>query len=449
MFYSLKYRLLCILLSACLLTGCYYALEYNNISLEQEEVYHELNSLEDIQIEETQYILVNQVGYRTDARKIAIFCADRPVEYFELVDKDTGKVVLRGETEEKGYDESSGEYRSYGIFDDLTREGEYYIQIPDQGYSNSFYIKDDIYNNIFLQTCKNYFDSHNQLTFTEEVQTMANILLAYELFEKIFLDNCGILESGNGIPDILDEVKYKADWLLTMQDSDTGGVYAKAVSANENVNTADPVTREATAVFAAIMSKFAYACEPFHEDYAKVCLEAAEKAWGFLEKESNSGEGQHFWAAAELYRASGKSVYKQAAEEYLLSEGYEKMNQTYYFWGCMTYIATERTVNISLCSKIMKTLMLEVEEISTSARKSIYLTSGNERQDDIEALLDQMIKLTVVDYVIANHEYETVIENHLHFFMGRNAAGINYMEDMDAYSNSKIIIMLSEILSRY
>lgn len=471
--FSKKYRWICFLLTGCLLTGCSYSMDNGNMSMEHLDVGH------DIQIEEADekendtssyHILINQTGYRTGARKVAIFHGDEPVNTFELIDRDTGKIVFKGEAIEKGYDELSGKYCSYGIFDDLIVEGKYYIQIPEQSYSDSFYIKDDIYNNTFLQACQNYYNRRCKLAFSDDgdrkqdisggwhveendtkcivkaSQTMANLMLSYELFGDIFSDDSGMPESGNGIPDILDEIKYEADWFLKMQDENTGGVYKKIVNTNNSIGV-EPVTLESTAVFAAIMSNFSYIYQSFDAEYAKECLKAAEKAWDFVEKDTQKVKHQ-FWAAAELYRASGHSRYRRVAEEYLLSEIYKEMNDNYYFWGCITYLATERPVDVNLCSKIMKELMSEAEEISESSRKSMYLTSGNMLQEDNDRLLNQMMRLTVVDYIIANHEYETVIENHLHYFMGRNAKSINYIEDIGNNSNGELIFMLSEILSR-
>ena len=70
--------------------------------------------------------------------------------------------------------------------------------------------------------------------------------------------------------------------------------------------------------------------------------------------------------------------------------------------------------------------------------------------------------LTMVDYMISNHEYDNVIENHLHYLMGRNELAICYIdnEGENNYSqtdealgitkqfsaNSKLIFMLSEIV---
>ena len=57
--------------------------------------------------------------------------------------------------------------------------------------------------------------------------TVGTLLLAYERFpEKFNQDNLNIPESGNGVPDLLDEVRYELEWLLKMQN-ENGGVYFK------------------------------------------------------------------------------------------------------------------------------------------------------------------------------------------------------------------------------
>jgi len=46
------------------------------------------------------------------------------------------------------------------------------------------------------------------------------LLFAYSANPKAFTDDNGIPESGNGLPDLLDEVKYQLDWLLRAQFED-------------------------------------------------------------------------------------------------------------------------------------------------------------------------------------------------------------------------------------
>lgn len=55
---------------------------------------------------------------------------------------------------------------------------------------------------------------------------LSSLLYAYTDNPAIFGDNFNIPESGNGLPDLLDEVKYQLDWLVKMQDTD-GGVFIK------------------------------------------------------------------------------------------------------------------------------------------------------------------------------------------------------------------------------
>lgn len=56
--------------------------------------------------------------------------------------------------------------------------------------------------------------------------TLSSLLYAYRDHPGVFGDNFNIPESRNGLPDLLDEVKYQYDWLVKMQDRD-GGVFVK------------------------------------------------------------------------------------------------------------------------------------------------------------------------------------------------------------------------------
>lgn len=60
-------------------------------------------------------------------------------------------------------------------------------------------------------------DYNKYVNFTWE--TLIDLLLAYEEKPAIWADDYNIPESGNGIPDLLDEIKWELDWLLKMQQS--------------------------------------------------------------------------------------------------------------------------------------------------------------------------------------------------------------------------------------
>lgn len=514
------------LLSTLLLAGCAYTYTAENMDELQED--REGNDLEEslglapefgyVVPDSRPGILVNQTGYAPEGKKIAVFRGSKMPDSFAIVNEETGETVFTGEVEEKGFNDILQEYNGYGVFNELTEPGSYYIQAPILGRSYSFRIEEDIYSDVFYLACKKYYFSRCGMTLVEDLagdaahsachtktalleedssvqldvnggwhmdekysksvvkgsQVMATLLLAYELYPSAFPDETGIPESGNEIPDILDEIKYEADWMLKMQDDATGGVYSETVVreyrtapyVTRQESYVEPVTLEATASFAAVMAKFSYIYQAYDAVYATECLRAADRAWRFMENNRDGQEVvQRFFAATELYRATGYSSYRRVAEGYLTAGIYDDLDDDYSFWGCTTYISTKQNVDISICGNVMKELMNDAEEISEQARKARYLTFGNKEQNNNDELLHQMMRLTVADHVIANHEYETIIENHVHYFMGRNAKAISYIDgagennyaDIDIKLgimnrfdlNAELIFMMGEVISWY
>src|SRR6185295_16183875 len=55
---------------------------------------------------------------------------------------------------------------------------------------------------------------------------ISDLLFAYRQNSLIWPDDWNIPESGNGIPDLLDELKWELDWLLRMQNTN-GSVLSK------------------------------------------------------------------------------------------------------------------------------------------------------------------------------------------------------------------------------
>ena len=81
-----------------------------------------------------------------------------------------------------------------------------------------------LYNNANISTSKDLSGGwHDAGDYNKYVNfagpAVVNLLLAYEQNPTVWFDNYGIPEYGNGIPDILDEIKYEVDWLLKMQNS--------------------------------------------------------------------------------------------------------------------------------------------------------------------------------------------------------------------------------------
>src|SRR5690606_33661360 len=177
--------------------------------------------------------------------------------------------------------------------------------------------------------------------------TMGTLLSAYEDFTNYFKNlKTNIPESGNEVPDILNEILYNLRWMLTMQDPNDGGVYNKCTNASFDGMVMPGVTKEARYVvqkstaatldFAAVTPQAARIFKSFEKQFpglADSCLQAASLAWQWAEKNPNilydqnemnkkfkpeistGGYGDRnfkdewLWAAAELYATTKEEKY--------------------------------------------------------------------------------------------------------------------------------------------
>ncbi len=137
-------------------------------------------------------------------------------------------------------------------------------------------------------------DYNKYVPFTIDV--VQALLMAYEFNPSAFGDDWNIPESGNGIPDILDEVRWECDWLLRMQMPD--GSVCNRVTERTSKSGITPdkdsqhpryytqPTSWATATCAANLAYFSRVIGKFpgQTAYARKCRAAAEKAWVWLEQ---------------------------------------------------------------------------------------------------------------------------------------------------------------------
>jgi len=166
------------------------------------------------------------------------------------------------------------------------------------------------------------------------------MLKAWEQFpDNVATDSLGIPESGNHVPDLLDEVRWEVEWLFSMQGDD-GRVYHKLSALDfhfwgppdkdDSPRYLSPWSTTATADFVATMAEIARAWHAYDEKFSNHCLEAAEKSWGFLQKHPDqvdadqtafktgaytSNDASHrLWAAVELWETTGKTGYLREFE---------------------------------------------------------------------------------------------------------------------------------------
>jgi hypothetical protein len=173
-----------------------------------------------------------------------------------------------------------------------------------------------------------------------------DLMLAYEMNPGAFGDENSIPESGNGVPDLLDEIKWELDWMLRMQFDD-GGVANRVGQGSYQTHAGDPAndlqpryytpaTSWATASFAAVAAHAAGIFSLYEEafpGYSQQLLQGATKAWDWLAahpeitpasgkdgatlaatdagSNPNADRRARLWAAAELFAATGEPAYKQ------------------------------------------------------------------------------------------------------------------------------------------
>ena len=389
----------------------------------------------------TPNVLVDQQGYASRGEKQAVVKSREPVDIFRLIDSNTGENVYEGRIKQSEYNEDLQLYIGTVDFTEFDQNGSFYLECDRVGQSLTFPIRDDYYEELLKTLCGKMHDSCRDRSVTEE--DIITLLEACEWYPEVFTD-----DNGNGIPELLEDI---ADWL------------------EKTANDTEKPEPE-TMSYVTALAKFSYLYQSYDEGYATECLKAADRAFQYArlnDSEKDQEDPFYFAAAAELYRASGQQYLYALTSEYLeqtLKENKKEKLDDITFLGYVTYISTKQRVDLNDCERITKILMEQAEEVSDLTRENPYLVSSRNTADHME-LLDHVMKITMVNYMIANHEYETVIENHLHYFLGRNEQSICYLDHVGQknYSeideglgimnqfeaDSKLIFVLSEIVCTY
>ena len=171
--------------------------------------------------------------------------------------------------------------------------------------------------------------------------TVAHLLYAWKLFPRGCSEALNIPETGSGVPDILSEARYELEWILKMQRAD-GAFHHKLTKSHfapfimpENDTDPEyvmPVSGTATGSACACLALSARVWRGFDSGFAERMLRAAESAWSWLKAHPDNvpfrnPEGvrtgqygdwsdldERFWAACELYAATGEAEYLADAE---------------------------------------------------------------------------------------------------------------------------------------
>ncbi len=228
-------------------------------------------------------IRINQVGFLPDGPKVAVIASEREWSAFQVQTTD-GTVVLEDSLSAPAFSASTDEHVQRADFSALTTPGRYRLFVPGLGASHAFDIRPDLYADVARVTAKalyfnrastalaadhagawartaghpdtevlvhpsaatearpagaqlsspgGWYDAGDYNKYIVPAAYTSYFLLApfeeeLRASEALALN---IPESGNAIPDLVDEAVWNLRWMFTMQDTD-GGLYHKLTHAN-------------------------------------------------------------------------------------------------------------------------------------------------------------------------------------------------------------------------
>jgi endoglucanase len=497
---------LVLLISAIVLTGCgKTAVGKNNVPA---------SNADDV-------ILINQLGYSTDASKIALVRADGVK--FQVMDSQTGKVVFEGKTSEWKEWKYSGDKVSQADFSSLQTPGKYKLYLPKlKAYSFNFTIGEGVYNSLVKASAKAFYYNRNSFEITPEYGTkwaraaghpdteviihesaaskerpagtkisspggwydagdygkyivnssvtVYTMLLFYQLYpeycETIKLD---IPESNNNIPDIIDEILFNLNWMLTMQDPYDGGVYHKLTTKKFDgfeMPEMDKAERyvyykstAATLDFAALTAMAARLFEndshPELKALVQTCQKASDKAMKWAEENPavifrnpiDVGTGEYgdpnlndelFWAKAEVALSKNDvSLIKpddiKGLRDTILGWGNVSMA------GIWSLALTDKPGFKELKETAVASIKASAGQLMKKYEKSAYKISIDffawGSNSDVA---NQAISKIIAMKVTGNNSYLPAIQADLDYILGRNATGYCFVTGIGSKSPMNI-----------
>ena len=443
-------------------------------------------------------IHLNQVGYITSLTKTATVITNRTD--FSVCDKNTAKTVFSGELTQPIEDIASGDITSTADFSEFCTPGEYYLKIGSTK-SYTFLISDypfydlaqDLLKSFYFNRCGmslhkkfageykrkkchlelatlisdanvkidasgGWHDAGDYGRYTVSAAiTLGHLLYAYEFNPESFNEGINIPESGNGIPDILNECRYELNWLLKMQDKD-GGVFQKVTTKNYPlVIMPDEDTEElfvydktltAACTFAAATALASRIYQKFDVEFAEQLKIAATTAWIWTLNNPDSLCATHdrvqaseyvqrnanddiFWAAAELFRLTGEKSFESK-----LCDIYDRVDTTAFTWnsiaglGALSYIFSDKSKQPLILDALKTAFIYKADNIVSMSKHSGYGTAkqGNRYLwgSNMDILCFAMI-LIVANTISPNQEYITTALEQVNYILGKNAMGTCYV----------------------
>ncbi|SHG59203.1 heme-degrading domain-containing protein [Massilia sp. CF038] len=462
---------------------------------------------------QTPAIKVNQLGFLPLSSKLAVV-PQLEATAFEVIDADSGKPVFKGSLRAPAAWAPSGETVRLADFSALKTPGSYRIKVAGAAPSDRFTIGDKVYQPLTTAALKAYYfnragtalaqahagvyaraaghansaavvhasaassarpagtviavpkgwydaGDYNIYVANSGISTYT-LLAAYEHFPAFF-DKLGtnIPESGNALPDILDETLWNLEWMLAMQDPNDGGVYHKLTNLTfdgmvmpvDAMKTPRYVVAKSTAAafdFAATMAAASRVFRPYekqHPGLSARMLAAAEAAWQWAEanparyfknpSDVVTGEygddqvaDERAWAAAELYITSGKDSYYRSMKA-------ESVTATVPTWSdvrslAWISLAQHRASLTPLADR--KLIEKRIDGLASNLIRQwkasgyrVAMTEPDFEWGSNAVAMNQAMMLLQAYRMNGNGDYLAAAQSALDYVLGRNATGYSFV----------------------
>lgn len=462
-----------------------------------------------------------QLGFYTSGPKTIILTQAKANESFSIVDLHKNKTVFKGRLTAGKKSPTAGIIGYAADFSAVKHNGYYAIQYKGHNL-DSFYIQPATYQALSIGAIKSYYyqrasmpllpayagkwhrgaghpdtlvyihasalgDTHHEGASISSAGgwydagdynkyivnsgiTMGTLLMAYEDFSAYYDTlSLNIPESGNGVPDILNEIIYNLRWMLTMQDAD-GGVFTKCTNAAFDGMVMPGITKDkryvvqkstaATLDFAAVTAQAARIIKdmPGLKALSDSCLTAAKQAWqwagryprlyydqdamnkqyrpaittgGYGDKKP---EDEWFWAAAELYITTRDTIYLNRAQQYWQPaydlQGWPNVGMM----GCYSLLrhATALALPELLVSQLQQRLLQLADEYVAAQDKTAFATvmgySAANYSWGSNAVAGNQAMLLIKAYLLSGEkQYVHAALTNLEYLVGRNATGYSFV----------------------
>jgi endoglucanase len=472
-------------------------------------------------LELNESIRLNQIGYLPAQKKVAIVLSEEPVNSFFIWDIENKKIVFEGKGQKNEGKTHSGKVSWKLDFTTFSSQGSYEIGIPELGKSHPFVIDSLVYEKLGKAALKAFYFQRASIDLPEEYAgvwarkgghpdnkvaihpsaasksrpagtivsspkgwydagdynkyivnsgiTMGTLMSLYESYPDYFVEqNLAIPESNNALPDILDEIVWNLDWMLTMQDPADGGVYHKLTTARFEgmvephlaINQRYLVSKGTAAAldFAAVMAQAARIYKPFAPENSGIYIQAAERAWKwamqnpevyYRQNDLNEAfdpdivtgaygdqnlSDEWIWAASELYISTQNPDYWKILEA--SNQDYQLPSWSQVKW--MGFYSLLRNENSSLtlpqdwASILKKNLIIAADSYHLAGLAQPYLSPMGANPKDFiwgsnSVASNQGILLLEAFRLSGKAEYLQSAKANLDYILGRNATGFSYV----------------------